>query len=140
MNIKIYKSCFGFIPRPFKHRAIVPTVTAVPGPEALGIFKCVVNHLLQILCLHGYRQNEVLFRDKLGAFRKMVAKAAEFTFVTAPHPVPPLDDPDAENQNQVALKKIQVLRLLIVGNTKGKQLFNSKSKVKQARRHEISPN
>ena len=114
LNIKIYKSCLGLIPRPFKHRAIVPTVTAVPGPEALGIFKCVVNHLLQILCLHGYRQNEVLFRDKLGAFRKMVAKAAEFTFVTAPHPVPPLDDPAAENQNLVTFKKYKFYGSLLL--------------------------
>ena len=55
----------------------------------------------QILCLHGYRQNEVMFRDKLGAFRKMIGKSADFKFITAPHQVPPLEDADADNQNQV---------------------------------------
>lgn len=42
---------------------------------------------LKILCLHGYRQNAEAFKSKTGAFRKMVHKWAEFTFITAPHKV-----------------------------------------------------
>ena len=49
---------------------------------------------LKILCLHGYRQNDITFREKLGAFRKMVGKYCEFTFVTAPHPVLPMGHED----------------------------------------------
>ena len=45
---------------------------------------------LKVLCLHGYRQNELMFREKLGAFRKMVGKRLEMTFITAPHLVPPM--------------------------------------------------
>merc|ERR1712198_89535 len=54
---------------------------------------------LKILCLHGYRQNDITFREKLGAFRKMVGKYCEFTFVTAPHPVLPMGHEDI-NQDQ----------------------------------------
>ena len=47
-----------------------------------------VARKLQILCLHGYRQSGKSFREKLGGFRKAVAKVAELTFMTAPHSVP----------------------------------------------------
>ena len=53
---------------------------------------------LKILCLHGYRQNERSFREKLGAFRKIVGKRAELTLITAPHCVPPLQETDAGTQ------------------------------------------
>ncbi|TMS37053.1 hypothetical protein L596_004071 [Steinernema carpocapsae] len=46
--------------------------------------------LLKILCLHGYRQNGTVFREKTGAFRKALKKHAVFDFVDAPHvPVVP---------------------------------------------------
>ncbi|KAL3271156.1 hypothetical protein HHI36_021654 [Cryptolaemus montrouzieri] len=45
------------------------------------------NTKLQILALHGYRQNSETFRQKTGAFRKIVKKWAEFTFLDAPHKV-----------------------------------------------------
>ena len=47
-----------------------------------------VARKLQILCLHGFRQSGKSFREKLGGFRKAVAKVAELTFMTAPHSVP----------------------------------------------------
>ncbi|CAJ0932092.1 unnamed protein product, partial [Mesorhabditis belari] len=40
---------------------------------------------LKILCLHGYRQNDVFFREKTGGMRKMFKKFADFHFVNAPH-------------------------------------------------------
>jgi len=42
---------------------------------------------LQILCLHGYRQSGPAFRSKLGSFRKMTGKLADFTFITAPNQI-----------------------------------------------------
>lgn len=45
----------------------------------------------QILCIHGYRQNADMFRQKLGAFRKALKKHVKFYFVTAPHVVLPFD-------------------------------------------------
>lgn len=49
------------------------------------------NSPLRILCIHGYRQNSVSFRQKLGAFRKACGKRAEFVFIDAPHLVPTKD-------------------------------------------------
>lgn len=45
----------------------------------------------KILCIHGYRQNGDVFKQKTGALRKMLKKHAEFVFVTAPMRVPPLE-------------------------------------------------
>ena len=53
---------------------------------------------LKILCIHGYRQNEKMFREKTGAFRKIVGKYADLVFITAPHFVKPIDE---EDPNQV---------------------------------------
>ncbi|KAE9415224.1 hypothetical protein Angca_005065, partial [Angiostrongylus cantonensis] len=39
---------------------------------------------LRILCLHGYRQNDMLFREKSGSLRKQLKKYADFEFVSAP--------------------------------------------------------
>lgn len=47
---------------------------------------------LRVLCLHGYRQNKDVFREKSGAFRKLVKNSADFHFISAPHVVP-----EAEN-------------------------------------------
>ncbi|KJH47300.1 serine hydrolase [Dictyocaulus viviparus] len=43
-----------------------------------------VKPRLRILCLHGYRQNSVLFREKTGSLRKQLRKYAEFEFISAP--------------------------------------------------------
>ncbi|KHJ91664.1 serine hydrolase [Oesophagostomum dentatum] len=48
---------------------------------------------LRILCLHGYRQNDVLFREKTGSLRKQFRKYAEFEFMSAPL-VPNVDSED----------------------------------------------
>ncbi|XP_065175453.1 esterase OVCA2-like [Sycon ciliatum] len=47
---------------------------------------------LKILCLHGYRQCGVTFRERTGALRKMLKSMAEFVFVTAPHAIPGSED------------------------------------------------
>lgn len=47
---------------------------------------------LKILCLHGYRQNDHVFREKTGALRKLIKGKADFVFVSAPHVIP-----EAEN-------------------------------------------
>ncbi|XP_066142044.1 esterase AGAP003155 [Euwallacea fornicatus] len=47
---------------------------------------------LNILCLHGYRQNAEVFKEKTGSFRKIVHKWAKFNYVTAPHKVVLVDD------------------------------------------------
>ena len=47
---------------------------------------------LKILCLHGYRQNEQIFREKTGAIRKLLKSKVDFVFMSAPHVIP-----DAEN-------------------------------------------
>ena len=44
---------------------------------------------LKVLCLHGYRQNGVTFREKLGAFRKLVGKHVDLFFFSSPVKVPP---------------------------------------------------
>jgi len=54
---------------------------------------------LRVLCLHGYRQNDNSFREKTGAFRKMIGKYCEFTFIKAPHHVLPMSAEDI-NQDQ----------------------------------------
>ena len=53
--------------------------------------------LLRILCLHGYRQNGNMFREKTGSFRKLLKKyVAEFVFIDAPHLIPILDNTNEE--------------------------------------------
>ena len=52
------------------------------------------QYKLKILCLHGYRQNEKMFREKTGAFRKVIGKHADLVFITAPHEVPPMTPED----------------------------------------------
>ncbi len=43
---------------------------------------------LKVLCVHGYRQNDTMFREKSGAFRKLSKKHMDFHFVCAPHIIP----------------------------------------------------
>ena len=44
--------------------------------------------LLQILCLHGYRQSAQVFKDKTGSLRKLLKKHAELVYINAPHLIP----------------------------------------------------
>ena len=50
---------------------------------------------MKVLCLHGYRQNAVSFREKLGAFRKLVGKRADLVFFSSPVKVPPSSEDEA---------------------------------------------
>lgn len=43
---------------------------------------------LRVLCIHGYRQNEKLFREKSGGIRKLLKKHVDFFFLSAPHEIP----------------------------------------------------
>lgn len=56
------------------------------GPEEIA-GRLMENKKLRILCLHGYRQNKDVFREKLGQFRKNLKQHAEFYFISAPHVV-----------------------------------------------------
>ncbi|RTG86389.1 uncharacterized protein DC041_0005487 [Schistosoma bovis] len=40
---------------------------------------------LKVLCLHGYRQNSDVFREKTGGLRKSLKKFCEFKFISAPN-------------------------------------------------------
>ncbi|CAG9808873.1 unnamed protein product [Chironomus riparius] len=55
---------------------------------------------LNILCLHGYRQNGDGFRSKTGSFRKFVKNYANFTYITADHFAKPLNEGDEIDENQ----------------------------------------
>lgn len=44
--------------------------------------------LLKILMIHGYRQNEMAFRERSGGLRKALKSHAEFIFCEAPHIIP----------------------------------------------------
>ncbi|XP_048756066.2 esterase OVCA2-like [Ostrea edulis] len=52
--------------------------------------------MLKILCIHGYRQNNQSFRERTGAFRKVVKKIADLVFISAPNLVPPLESSEEE--------------------------------------------
>ncbi|KAL2095291.1 hypothetical protein ACEWY4_010010 [Coilia grayii] len=49
---------------------------------------------LRVLCLHGYRQNAVSFREKTGALRKLLKNRVDLVYVTAPLEVPSQIDAD----------------------------------------------
>lgn len=56
---------------------------------------------LRVLAIHGYRQNGETFRQKTGSFRKLVHKFAQFTYITAPHKVIPVDSLDNINEQNI---------------------------------------
>uniref|UniRef100_A0A0K0FU53 UPF0483 protein CG5412 (inferred by orthology to a D. melanogaster protein) n=1 Tax=Strongyloides venezuelensis TaxID=75913 RepID=A0A0K0FU53_STRVS len=43
-----------------------------------------IKKKLKILCFHGYRQNELIFKEKTGGLRKTVKSLAEFEFLNGP--------------------------------------------------------
>ena len=43
---------------------------------------------LRVLCLHGYRQNGTVFRERTGALRKLLKRYVDFVFISAPHVIP----------------------------------------------------
>ncbi|CAF0736222.1 unnamed protein product [Rotaria sordida] len=59
--------------------------------------------LLRILCLHGYRQNGNIFREKTGSFRKLLKKyVAEFVYIDAPHLIPIQDNTNEQDTGATA--------------------------------------
>ncbi|XP_022086799.1 esterase OVCA2-like [Acanthaster planci] len=46
---------------------------------------------LKILCIHGYRQNAQIFRERTGALRKIIKKYTELVFISAPNKVLPAE-------------------------------------------------
>lgn len=47
---------------------------------------------LRIICIHGYRQNGISFREKTGALRKILKKQVELVYISAPHQVPAIQN------------------------------------------------
>lgn len=43
---------------------------------------------LRVLCLHGYRQNGTVFRERTGALRKLLKRHVDFVFISATHIIP----------------------------------------------------
>lgn len=54
---------------------------------------------LNVLCLHGYRQNGDSFRSKTGSLRKIIKNFANFTYISAPHFSKPINENEI-NENQ----------------------------------------
>ena len=46
---------------------------------------CNSSAKLKVLMLHGYRQNEKLFKDRTGSFRKILRNYVDFVYCEAPH-------------------------------------------------------
>lgn len=57
-----------------------------------------VKEKLNILCLHGYRQNGETFKNKIGSFRKILKPYASFTFIDAPHLAKKINPEDEEGE------------------------------------------
>lgn len=55
---------------------------------------------IKVLCLHGYRQTGDGFKSKIGSFRKFVNKYVEFTFITAPHQAPALENEELKEDHR----------------------------------------
>jgi predicted esterase len=55
---------------------------------------------LNVLCLHGYRQNEASFSSKTGSFRKFLKSYVNFTYISAKHLSKPLTPEDEVDENQ----------------------------------------
>uniref|UniRef100_UPI0037E92CF1 esterase OVCA2 n=1 Tax=Semicossyphus pulcher TaxID=241346 RepID=UPI0037E92CF1 len=54
---------------------------------------------LRVLCIHGYRQNSVSFREKTGALRKLLKKHVELVYLSAPHSVQHPSSEDAPEKD-----------------------------------------
>ena len=67
------------------------------------------------MCLHGYRQNSKIFREKIGGLRKALKKHAEFVFISAPNRLPESDsESDVSGEyNVITLNKHQTPAVLI---------------------------
>lgn len=52
------------------------------------------------MAIHGYRQSDVTFSAKLGSLRKSFKKDIDFTFIKAPHKVPPLENAEEKEEDE----------------------------------------
>lgn len=59
--------------------------------KALKPLKIADKVKLNVLCIHGYRQNADQFKSKIGSFRKFLKPLANFEFINAPHHAKPLN-------------------------------------------------
>lgn len=55
---------------------------------------------LNVLCVHGYRQNAEQFKSKIGSFRKFLKPFANFEFIDAPHRAKALQQGEEEVEEQ----------------------------------------
>ena len=55
---------------------------------------------INVLCLHGYRQDAEMFKSKTGSFRKFCKSYANFVYIDAPHLAKPLNDGDQTVKEQ----------------------------------------
>lgn len=62
--------------------------------KALKSLKVTEKVKLNVLCMHGYRQNAEQFKSKIGSFRKFLKPLANFEFIDAPHIAKPLNADD----------------------------------------------
>lgn len=55
---------------------------------------------MNILCLHGYRQNSVSFKNKTGSLRKLLKNFANFTYLEAPHLAKAMDGEEQSEEQK----------------------------------------
>jgi hypothetical protein len=61
---------------------------------------------LRVLCLHGYRQNGNMFREKTGSLRKLLKKhVADFIYIDAPHLIPMQENVNEQDTNATAVNR-----------------------------------
>lgn len=68
--------------------------------KALKAAKLAEKVKLNVLSLHGYRQNAEQFKSKIGSFRKFLKPFANFEFIDAPHRAKALTSGDEEPEEQ----------------------------------------
>ncbi len=62
--------------------------------------------MLRILMLHGYKQNESLFKDRTGSLRKLFKGRAELVYCEAPHEIPKTEEsPTTSEESKQEVQK-----------------------------------
>lgn len=64
---------------------------------------------LRILCIHGYRQNGISFREKTGALRKLLKKQVELVYLSAPHSVQQASSEGGSSSTHVSKRCLKML-------------------------------
>lgn len=86
-----------------------------------GLANMSQNRKLKILCLHGYRQDADIFKDKMGGFRKSLKNIADLTFINAPFVIPAEEQSDAIYGNNI-------MREVVSSKTGCSWWFNSENR------------